>query len=167
MSMDQTELLQRAYAMEVEAAERYGELARQMRNVNNRDVADIFDKLAEVEGNHAAEIHSHLDAIGATPEPELDYAWQSPEGPETVAFEAVHYLMTEEQALQLALHNEKRAAAYFKALCSLDLDAETQVLAENFAEEEAAHVRLVEDLLRKAAPTSLDWAEDPDHAHAT
>ena len=153
--------------MEVEAAERYEELARQMRQVNNGDAAKVFEKLAEVEGNHAEEIRSHLETIGAAPEPEMDYAWQSPEGPETVAFEAVHYLMSEEQALQLALHNEKRAAAYFSALSHLELDSQTRVLVEEFAQEESQHVTLVEKLLRKATPTALDWADDPDDAHST
>ncbi len=162
MSLDVVALLQRAYAMEVEAAERYSGLTEQMRAVNNDAVATVFEKLAFVEGRHGAEIAEQLIAKGATPDPDTVYDWQSPEGPETAAFEDIHYLMTAEQALRLALHNERRAADYFADLCALDLDDETRALAEEFADEERAHVALVEDLLAKTAPTPTDWSDDPD-----
>ena len=38
-----------AYALEAEAAERYAEFAAAMENHNNREVAELFRKLARIE----------------------------------------------------------------------------------------------------------------------
>ena len=164
MSKETTDLLKRAYAMEREAAERYRELARQMAAVNNRKAAGVFETLAAVEAKHAADIGEQLSRSGANLNTIPDYDWESPEGPETAAFEEAHYLMSEEHALHLALHNEQRAVDFFQNIAGRGLNKEATRLAEDFAQEEKLHVALVEKLLAVAAPTAADWHEDPDPA---
>ena len=56
-----------AYAMEVEAAERYAELADQMSTHHNREVSELFAKLARIEGKHRDQI---LAKMGWTSPPE-------------------------------------------------------------------------------------------------
>jgi len=66
-----------AYAMEVEAAERYAELADQMSTHHNREVSELFAKLARIEGKHRDQI---LAKMGWTkPAETAVFRWESPE----------------------------------------------------------------------------------------
>lgn len=107
---DIAELLAHALALENEACDRYAELAEQMRMHNNTVVAEIFQKMSEIESVHAGHIRQlisehHPDSLPACEA----YKWKSPEGPETTDHGALHYLMTPSEALKLALFNEQRA----------------------------------------------------------
>lgn len=50
------EFFAQALAIEIEASERYDELADQMETHNNHTIADIFRKMARIEGLHRDEI---------------------------------------------------------------------------------------------------------------
>ena len=52
--------MKQAYAMELEASTRYAEFADQMEVANNREVADLFRKLAGIEKLHASKILEHM-----------------------------------------------------------------------------------------------------------
>ena len=67
-SREESEFLARAWAMEVEAAERYAMLADAMEEHNNPEVAELFRKLARIEQLHADGIvesreHHHHETI--------------------------------------------------------------------------------------------------------
>ena len=61
----------RAYAMELEATERYAQFAEQLDTHNNREVAQMFRKLAAVEALHAKRIleEMHWPSMPALPRP--------------------------------------------------------------------------------------------------
>src|SRR5512134_4189528 len=59
VSGEESEFLARAWAMEVEAVERYSTLADAMEEHNNPEVAELFRKLARIEQLHADGIVEH------------------------------------------------------------------------------------------------------------
>ncbi|HXK53333.1 MAG TPA: ferritin family protein [Hyphomicrobiales bacterium] len=156
------ELLAHAYVIEVDAVERYNLLADQMEVHNNSELAALFRKLAGHEEHHAKEI---LERAGDKALPKLkssDYKWGEFEAPEAAELDRAHYLMTPWHALQMALRAEKRAFAFFDQLVKTAKDDEMKKWSEEFREEEAEHVRLVEELLTRYPEPAEDWAEDPD-----
>ena len=157
-----TELLAHALALENEAAERYAELADLMESHNNSDVAALFRRMATIEAQHGDHILNLRREYQLTDLPSLRFQWVSPEGPETTDPLELHYLMTPEHALQLALHNEKRAYAYYRDIGDHASDQETRLLAQQLAQEELDHVGWVKQWLEQLQPTPADWAHDDD-----
>ena len=154
------EFMAYAYAMEVEAAERYAELADQMSTHHNREVAELFARLARIEGKHRDQIAAQM---GWTTPPETTvFRWETPEGPETTDYGELHYLMQPYHALKLAEHNEQRAVDFFSRFAAARLPADVRAAAAEMAEEEREHVRLIQQWLARVEPPSPGWDEDPD-----
>jgi rubrerythrin len=158
------ELLARAHAMEVEAAERYEEFAAQMELHSNLEVAALFRRLAGFERKHAAAMEADLAQRGLQPA-RTALAVPGEEGLETDLGSTLHYLMTPYHALEIALANEERAIAFFTALAETASSDEIRLLARGFAEEERHHAELVRDSLTGLARPREDWAYDPDEPH--
>jgi rubrerythrin len=154
------EFMAYAWAMEVEAAERYDELAAQMLTHHNADVAALFAKLARIEGMHRDQIMAQMG--WSSPPDTSSFGWETPEGPETTDFGDLHYLMQPYHALKLAEHNEQRAAAFFEHLATARLPADVRSAALEMAAEEREHVRLVREWLAKYPEPQPGWDEDPD-----
>jgi rubrerythrin len=155
------EFMCRAYAMELEAAERYAQFAEQLDSHNNREVAALFRKLAQVEGLHAKRILIDMRWPSA-PRAAVAPEWPQGEGPETAAFEELHYLMQPYHALQIALQCEERAQKYFESIAASDAPAEVRKAAAEMAQEEAEHVALVKEWLAKVPQPESGWDYDPD-----
>jgi rubrerythrin len=156
------ELLAQARIMEVEAAERYDELAAQLELHGNGEVASLFRKLAGIERRHADTLADDLQRRGITHTTRAALASPGQEGLETAPGEAVHYLMTPYHALKIALEGEEHALAYFSELAAHDAPEDFRRLAREFAEEERMHVALVRDWLARVPPPTEDWASDQD-----
>ena len=150
-----------AYAMEVEAAERYAEFADSMEMHNNREVAELFRKLSRIEQRHADQI---LEQMGwkQSPLTSLKVRWEGMEGPETADPTELHYLMQPYHALQIALHNEKRARDFFAHLAKVTKDAGVRKGALEMEEDEAEHVRLIEAWLKRTPKPDPNWQTDQD-----
>jgi len=149
-----------AYAMEVEASERYAELAEQMDTHHNREVSELFARLARIEGRHRDQIAAQM---GWTHPPEVEVLrWEWPEGPETTDYGDLHYLMQPWHALKLAEHNELRAVEFFERFAAARVPAAVQSAAREMAEDEREHVRLIGEWLARVAPPGPGWDEDPD-----
>lgn len=156
------ELLAHALALEIEAAERYADLAEVMEAHNNMHVSNLFSKMSEIEDLHAEHIRKLIEDHGLQPLANVEYQWSSPEGPETIDPGDLHYLMTPNQTLNLALFNEKRAFEFFDDLARNATDDETKKLAQELAEEEEEHVAWVEKWLEDYPDTDPDWDYDSD-----
>jgi rubrerythrin len=149
------------YLLEREASERYAELADQMEVHNNREVASLFRKLAEIESRHALQILAHAQARQVNVPAGGPASWLSTDGPETTPYAEAHYLMTPQHALFLALRNEEEAVAYFQRVAAAASDPEVRALAVEFEAEERAHVTLVRGLIAKYPPVEAT-CDDPD-----
>ena len=154
------EFMAYAWAMEVEAAERYAELAEQMSTHHNAEVADLFARLARIEGKHRDQIAAQM---GWTRAPDATvFRWQTPEGPETTDYGELHYLMQPWHALKLAEHNERRAVEFFERFAAARVPAAVRAAALEMAGEEREHVRLIGEWLAKVPPPEPGWDEDMD-----
>ena len=160
--MGQKEFLTRAWGMEVEAVERYSMLADAMEQHNNTEVAELFRKLARIEQLHADRI---LEENPRAPAPQLPAGglnWDTGEGPETADPGELHYRMQPYHALQIALRCEQRAYAFFTRVARISQSASVRKAAKGMADEEAEHVRLIEDWLSRTPVPRKDWENDPD-----
>lgn len=155
-------LMAYAYALEAEASERYSEFADAMETHNNREVAELFRKLARIENMHAEHILEEMGWSSPPAPPTGGWRWEGLEGPETADHTDLHYLMQPYHALQIALHNEKRAEAFFKDLVQKAPSGKVRAAAQEMADEETEHVRLVEEWLKRTPRPESDWAHDPD-----
>ena len=154
-------LLAHAFAIEREAEARYSELADQMEVHNNQELAELFRKLAVIEGKHAAKIQERADGMDLPYISPLSFRWPGVEPPENVELAEAHYMMTAHHALKMALAGEQRAAAYFQGIAD-GAQGEAKAIADELAEEEHEHVRLVEEWLKKYPEPESDWDEDLD-----
>lgn len=156
------ELMAYAYALEQEASERYSEFADAMETHNNREVAELFRKLARIENRHAEQVLEEMGWASPPAAPHGGYKWEGFEAPESGEVTELHYLMQPYHALQIALHNEKRARVFFEGLVKQARNAKVRKAAEAMAGEEAEHVQLIEDWLKRTPKPDTDWAVDPD-----
>jgi rubrerythrin len=156
------DLLSYALALEQEACDRYAELGELMSAHNNREAAEIFNKMAKLEQIHADEIRELIEQKKITDHTKIKYEWTTPEGPETTDPGDLHYLMTPHQALTLALHNEQRAHEFFDNIAKNSADEETCKLAQHLAEEEVEHVGWVKEWMTKFPETEEGWDDDDD-----
>lgn len=141
---DIAEFLAHAVVLEQEAAERYADLAESMKTYGNRDVAGFFSKMAEYSRLHLAEARSrtaYRDIPVLTPD---QYRWPEGDSPEAASMEGSHYLMTTDYALDLALEGERRSQAFYADIARETTDPEVRMMAEEFAAEEADHVKQLE-----------------------
>ena len=150
-----------ALAMEIEAAQRYTEFAGAMETHNNREVAELFRKMAVIESRHAEQIMASMGWTRPPPEAARGAGYPA-DGAETAPAEEVHYLMQPYHALQLALAAEKRAARFFGDLASTATVEAVRQAALAMQAEEREHVELVKAWLRKVPRPPSDWAFDPD-----
>jgi rubrerythrin len=155
------EFMARAYTIELEATERYAQFAEQLDAHNNREVAAQFRRLSEIEALHALRIFDEMQWASMPPLPPA-YAWEGPEAPETAPFDSLHYLMQPWHALQIALRCEAEAKKYYDAIAASNAPAQVRAAAREMAAEEAEHVRLIRDWMRKTPKPASGWDEDPD-----
>ncbi|HLT27246.1 MAG TPA: ferritin family protein [Zeimonas sp.] len=156
------DFMRQALQMELDAAARYAEFADAMETHNNREVAALFRKMAEIESKHAEQILSEMGwsempgPITARP------AWEGFEAPETVPIDEVHYLMQPYHALTLALESEERAERFFAQIAEAATTEAVRKAARGLQEEEREHVELIRDWLSKTPKPDRNWADDPD-----
>ena len=156
----------RAYAMELEANERYAQFAEQLDTHNNREVAQMFRKLADVEALHAKRILEEMrwPSMPALPPA---YAWETTESPETASFDQLHYLMQPMHALEIALKCELQAQEYFEKIAASKAPARVRKAATEMADEEREHVRLIRDWMKRVPQVKPGWDEDQDPPRVT
>jgi rubrerythrin len=154
------DFMAQAIAMEQEAAQRYEEFADAMETHNNREVAAIFRKLANIESRHADELLAEMGWSELPIVPRI--AFEGFEGAETAPIDAVHYLMTPWHVLQVALAAEERAVRFFGRLLEIATDPAVRRAATEMLGEEREHVDLVRAWLDRVEKPAESWAVDPD-----
>lgn len=159
---DAGSFLAHALAFELEAAERYEELADSMAAHNNEDVATLFRRMANFSRMHADAVKGRAEGATLPHFKPWEFRWKDAEGPEVAPVERTHYLMTPYHCLQLALHNEKRGRDFYKDVADANPDPEVRRLAQQMAEEEQEHVLVLEDWLARTPEPEPDWDQDLD-----
>jgi rubrerythrin len=156
------ELLAYSLALETEAVERFNDLADQMEVHHNFEVADLFRKLAKIEGLHIENVNrasagKELPVMSA-----WEFEWDGGESPEGGAMEDAHYLMETWHAIELAMQGEKRAVAFFRHVADTTTDESVLKMALELQEEEEEHVALLQQWQARFPKPDDSWAEDFD-----
>ena len=140
-----------ARAMEADAAARYTETARQLRQRGDTALAEVFDRLAVTERGHVQQVTAWAanqdeasSAINQLPWP-LPDTFDAP--PEEIASSK---LVTHYRALASAVRHEQRSFAFWAYVSAHADTPEVKVAAERMALEELEHVSLLRRERRKA-----------------
>jgi rubrerythrin len=156
------ELLAYSLALETEAVERFNELADQMEMHYNFEVADLFRKLANIEGIHIDNVNKASACRELPPMSAWEFDWQDGQSPEGGSAEDAHYLMQAWQAIELAMQGEKRAVAFFQHVAATATDEDVVNMALELVEEEEEHVYLLEQWQKRFPKPEEGWDEDLD-----
>jgi rubrerythrin len=146
------ELFALASAMEQEAANKYAELAEEMRRQNRFDLALIFADLEAAEREHVDSVARWSQSRrGKAPDPAL-VRWEAPEtfDAETAREIGSSRLATPYRALAMAVRNEERAFAFWSYVAAYSKDSEIKQAAEAMAHEELGHVSTLRKERRRA-----------------
>jgi rubrerythrin len=156
------EFLAHALELEVEARDRYREMADCMEVHHNPEVADLFSEMAHYSELHVREVQLRAQGIELPAIAPWGFKWSCPESPEAPCAEDAHYLMNRRQALQLALHNETRARDFYLRVATRSQVTEVRTLAQEMAGEEQLHVELLTEWIARAANGAEELPEDLD-----
>ena len=158
------EFMAQAMALELEAAERYLELADMMEAHNNLETAQVFRDMSRFSALHHDEIAKRAAGLTLPKLSSWEFRWTNP--PEVGDVQDVHYLMTAYHALCYARDNEVRGMEYYRAAAQKSDDQEVRRLGNEFANEESEHVVKLDKWIEVTPRPSLSWEEDPDPARA-
>ena len=156
------ELLAYSLAMEKEAVERFTDLADQMEVHNNQEVADLFRKLAEIEGKHVENVNQVSRGKQLPTLLAWEFDWPNGESPEGGALEDAHYLMQPWHAIELAMQGERHAVAFFHHVAGTSSDAKVVQMALELVAEEEEHVALLETWQQRFPRPEDGWDDDLD-----
>ncbi len=156
------DFLAHAVALESEVAERYEIIADSMDVHNNREVAELFHKLARASHKHAAEMRARSEGKLLPKLAPWDFQWGFKDAPESPSIDETHYLMTPYHALSLARRAEIQAQNYYTSVADGTPNDNVRALALEFAYEEAEHVDLVNNLIASYPKPDDGWDFDPD-----
>jgi rubrerythrin len=146
------ELFALANAMEQEAADKYAELAEEMRRQNRSDLVSVFADLEAAEREHVdSVVRWSQSRRGKAPDPAL-VRWEAPEtfDAETAREIGTSRLTTPYRALVMAVRNEERAFAFWSYVAAYSEDPEIKQAAEAMAREELGHVSILRKERRRA-----------------
>lgn len=141
-----------ATAMEHEATLRYRQLAARMAERDEPQLAALFRRLEAMESEHEAGIDAWAARETITPAEHLTFRWDLPEGisPAALADVGGEEALTPWKALDLAVHNEERAFAFYVQIATKTDHARVRTYAERMAAEELEHVALLRLERRRA-----------------
>lgn len=160
-----------AIAIEREAVNRYREFAQWMSDLGMDHVAELFEKLEQMEKQHLRLLEKDAAHF---PLPELSpwqYAWlfTSLPGPLETAFPLMP--QNTHDALKLALAAERRAVNFFRGVAETARDPGVRILAAKMVEDERHHIDDIERLLKREHDPVIDWetvyGEGGLHRHAS
>ena len=138
-----------AMVIEHEAVERYREFASHMAQFGNDAVAELFGSLAEFGAEHAFHLAKRTAGMALPKVLATEYSWLDKDKrvPEARAF--VLRMLTPRLALEIALHAEERAKAFFDQVTEETSDAGVRTLALELARDEQAHIAWVNEALAR------------------
>jgi rubrerythrin len=149
-----------ATLIEVEAYKRYTQFAERLGSSSDDDAASVFQSMAVNENKHGEEIaERRVKLFGdVRPNVKLDDIFDV-EAPE---FGASRLDLSALEAYEVALSSEKKAFDFYdRALRYVD-HPEVKSLFEELRDEEAEHVRMVEEMIAKLPPSARTAPRDED-----
>jgi rubrerythrin len=152
--------LDMAALIEVEAFERYTLFADDLGSRLSNDAGAVFQSMAVNEKKHGDELAARRRALfGDAPARVTLNDIFDVEAPDPGS---TRWNMSEFKAYQVALHAEKKAFAFYDRALRTVTQPEVKALFEELREEEAEHVRMIEEIIAKLPPSAKIDLEDED-----
>lgn len=145
-----------ALAIEREAAERYGEFETWFFERGEEVLAGLCRNLAQMENAHFLELVRASRHLDLPPYPD-DYQWLDRGSPEAIAREVFYRVAEPRHLLEVALHAECNALAFFEWVERTTSDESVRALARGMAAEEQQHVEWVQKALEYNPAAHVDW----------
>jgi len=149
----------RAIAIEREAAARYREFAHQMAGYGNTPTAELFQRLARFESEHAEQLLETTAGMTLPPIEQVRRDLASDHHSEVSTYEFLYRRVLPHHALLMALAAERRAKAYFERAKNSSKDPVIRKLSSAYAREEAEHIAWLEQALA-AEPQTVHRFDD-------
>jgi len=149
-----------AALIEIEAHRRYTQFAERLGSRDAHDAGAVFESMAVNEGKHGEQLAERRFALFGNEPPtvKLDDIFDV-EAPD---FGAPSMNMSPLKAYQVALSSEKKAYAFYdQALRHVD-QPDVKALFAELRDEEADHVRMLEEIIAKLPPSAAIDLEDED-----
>jgi rubrerythrin len=150
--------LDMATLIEVEAMKRYNLFVEQLGS--STDAGAFFQAMAGNEKKHADELAERRHALfgDAPASVKLDDIFDV-EAPDVGS---TRWNMSALNACQVALYSEKKAFEFYDRALRTVKDPDVRALYEELRDEEAEHVRMVEEIIAKLPPSAMVDVEDED-----
>jgi rubrerythrin len=149
-----------AALIEIEAYRRYTQFAERLGSRDGHDAGAVFESMAVNEGKHGEQLAERRFALFGNEPPtvKLDDIFDV-EAPD---FGAPSMNMSPLKAYQVALSSEKKAYSFYdQALRYVD-QPDVKALFAELRDEEADHVRMLEEIIAKLPPSAAIDLEDED-----
>ena len=95
-----------------------------------------------------------------------EFKWLHAEAPELVDTLALHYLMSPQLVLSLALDAERKAFEFFSDVAATATENGLSEVARKFAAEEEEHIPMIQEMIERVGPASTQLDEDLDTPQA-
>jgi len=140
-----------AYAVETDAADHYAKIAEQLHAQDASALAEVFNRLTEVQRRHASKLASRATRRGKNSLLGTDLPWPLPDTYDATPEEiAQSKLLTPYRALASAVRREERAFAFWTYVAAHAVNGEVRQAAEQMAMEELEHVSILRRERRQA-----------------
>ena len=149
-----------ATLIEVEASKRYVQFAEQLGSRYDDDAASVFQSMAVNENKHGEQITERRSRLFGDQPPKvtLDDIFDV-EAPDVGA---ARRNMSPLDAYLVALISEKKAFAFYDLALRYVSEPEVKVLFEELRAEEAEHIRMIQEVIKKLPPEARLDVEDED-----
>ena len=153
------EIVKKAMEAEKDAYQAYSKAAKQTRNPKGRD---MFQQLSEFEMNHYQKLKELLKSLQEKGE------WILYEGTslkkKTISLKTQkskgQEQLTDMDALKIAIREEKKAQAHYRAMAGLTKDSRGRDMYKRLANEEALHEKLLNDQFYSLHNTGIwSWGD--------
>ena len=149
-----------AALIEIEAYKRYTQFAERLGSRASDDAGAVFESMAVNEGKHGEQLaERRLALFGEKPptvKPDDIFDVEAPE------FGAPSMNMSPLKAYQVALSSEKKAFAFYSQVLRYVNQPDVKALFEELRDEEAEHVRMLEEIIANLPPSAAIDLEDED-----
>lgn len=149
-----------AALIEIEAQKRYTQFAERLGSRDTGDAGAVFEAMAVNEGKHGEQLAERRLALfgDAPPTVKLDDIFDV-EAPD---FGAPSMGMSPLKAYRVALSSEKKAYAFYDLALRYVNHTDVKALFEELRDEEAEHVRMLEEIIARLPPSAAIDLEDED-----
>ena len=143
--MNLASFLAHSVKLEYEAELMYRKLSGALDPVVNKDAVVFFQEMAGYAQRHLQEVMQRAGIADVSELPESGYVWGDDAAAESISLlPAANTAVDLDQAMELALGAECRAAAFYEQAASSSPEPKVRSLAAEFAAEERGHALQLE-----------------------